>query len=365
MAQRIDDAMVDVITKMNGITEHLRVHNFVDSANKIARNVHEVISIFTDAVVKLSEDQMVICDGRKIASNTKPPEPRNTEQVPKQNGHNMVLYSDVARQTPGPTVVQGPIRAAHGVGTRQTPAVTYRAPNTLGLTATIPSQINPVVPVGHPPVRESSEEKGAILTLSGAFGPHSLNFLTSKIRDGPLYSIEINYVQGFAEITFQKAAHALAFLEQERIKRARTGSGMFGAGFKIICASEVAWDDAFRKMEDKPRERRRLTLARAGLLGGNLSVKKILNDMGQIVGADAVEFIWAFNAGNVTAVFKSVATARAVRDHIMVMASHEDNAYFEVQVTFSTDPCERQLNLESQFGIPQHRRNLMRRNVKK
>ncbi|KMU89036.1 hypothetical protein CIHG_06837 [Coccidioides immitis H538.4] len=114
-------------------------------------------------------------------------------------------------------------------------------------------------------------------------------------------------------------------------------------------------------MEAKPRERRRLTFARGGLLGGNLTVKKILNDMGQLVGAEAIEFVWAFNTGNVTAVFKSVATARTVRDHFLALAIHKSNPYYDVQVTFSTDPCEKQLNLESQIGVPQHRRNRGRR----
>ncbi|WEW58920.1 hypothetical protein PRK78_004388 [Emydomyces testavorans] len=379
MAQRIDDAMVEVITKMNSITEHLRVHNFQESANRIARSVHEVINIFTDAVVNLTEDQMVIYDAVKFSKEhtckeKQSKDARTTRQAdlpaPKPahstDGQSMVLYSDVARHAPGPTATRSSAQVANSTIARQSATVTntYRAPTVLGLTSTISSQVNPVVPVGHQPSTEICDEKAAVLGVRGVFGPHSLNFMTSKIREGPLFSVEINYDQNHAEITFQKAVHALSFLEKERIKRAKTGSGVFGASYKIVSAAEFAWDEDLRKMEDKPRERRRLTLARAGLLGGGLSMKKILSDMGQIVGADSVEFIWAFNAGNVTAVFKSVAAARAVRNQLLVMAAHRSNPYYDVQVTFSTDPCEKQLNLESQFGVPQHRRTKPHRSGK-
>ncbi|EEP76916.1 predicted protein [Uncinocarpus reesii 1704] len=364
MAERIDDAMVDTINKMNDITEHLRAHGFVESANRIARNVHEVINVFTDAVVKFTDDQMFMVQAVKHP-NKKPKPTKGPAQGPAQvepsaanvNSQVSMLYSDVARQAPVPMAAQKPPRAAHHGATKAT--------NALGLTATIPSQINPVVPVGHQPILEEGEEKAAVLTISGVFGPHSLNFLTSKIREGPLVSVDINYPQGYAEITFQKSAHAIAFLGEERAVRARTGASMFGNAYKVICASEFDWDDEIRKMETKPRERRRLTLARSGLLTCGLTVKKILNDMGQVVGSDAIEFIWAFNTGNVTAVFKSVATARAVRDHFLALAVHKSNPYHEIRVTFSTDPCEKQLNLDSQIGIPQSRRLRDRRYGKK
>lgn len=158
--------------------------------------------------------------------------------------------------------------------------------------------MNPAVPLGHMPIIESDEEKAAVLTITGTFSRESLNFLTSKIREGPLFGVEINHAGKFAEITFQKAVHAVAFLAVERAKRERTETGMFGPNYKIVSAAEFDWDDDFRKMEEKPRERRRLTIARAGLLAGGLSVKKILADMAQVVGAEAIEFIWAFNAGN-------------------------------------------------------------------
>nr|KMM70046.1 hypothetical protein CPAG_06358 [Coccidioides posadasii RMSCC 3488] len=298
MAQRIDDAMVDVINKMNDITEHLRAHEFVESANRIARNVHEVINIFTNAVIKFNDDQMIM---HQVAPRAEPSAPK---QVANKNGQSLMLYSDVARQAPG---------AMSGSSSAQATS-----------SGTVKAVINPVVPVGHPPILDVAEEKAAMLTIS--------------------------------EISSRGS-----FLGQERSKRARTGSGLFGGSYKIVSAAEFAWDKEIRKMEAKPRERRRLTFARGGLLGGNLTVKKILNDMGQLVGAEAIEFVWAFNTGNVTAVFKSVATARTVRDHFLDLAIHKSNPYYDVQVTFSTDPCEKQLNLESQIGVPQHRRNRGRR----
>lgn len=38
----------------------LRKYNFEDSSNRISKNTQEVVSIFTDAVVKFSDDQMIM-----------------------------------------------------------------------------------------------------------------------------------------------------------------------------------------------------------------------------------------------------------------------------------------------------------------
>lgn len=64
-------------------------------------------------------------------------------------------------------------------------------------------------------------------------------------------------------------------------------------------------------------------------------------------------------SGTVTAIFKSVPVARAVRDYFLKRAE-QDGPYKAVQITFSTDPCERPLFLATQLGAPSIVRNQKR-----
>jgi hypothetical protein len=211
------------------------------------------------------------------------------------------------------------------------------------------------------------EQEAGSVVVSGNFTRGSLNFLTSKIHEGPLYSVEIAHSKGYAKITFQKASDALTFASLDGAETSKCGHGRFGPGFAVVSTETFDWNDEFHRMVTPPRERRRLTFARAGFLGSQLSFKRFQTDIIAVAGIDAVDLIWAFNAGNsmsliippgweraikltyiVTTIFKSVAVARAVRNHFLKKAA-EPGAYKGVQVTFSTDPCEKQLFLGSQM----------------
>lgn len=146
---------------------------------------------------------------------------------------------------------------------------------------------------------EIEDAKAGTLTVAGSFAKGSLSQLTSKIREGPLFSVEIMPGDGYAEITFQMASHALTFVENDREMIARTGFGRFGRGYSVICMAEFDWNEEIRKMAQMPRERRRLTFARAGLLGNSLTFKRFQAEVTAVAGGiDSIELVWAFNSGN-------------------------------------------------------------------
>lgn len=156
----------------------------------------------------------------------------------------------------------------------------------------------PAVPAGTIQPVETDEEKAAIMVITGTFVPGSLNHLTAKIREGPLTSVEISYTDGFARIIFLRAQHGFSLVAHDAELVAKRGYGRFGPGYTIARTDVVEWDDSVRQMEASPKERRRLTFARGGLLGKHLPFAKFESDVKTVAGADAVDFIWAFNSGN-------------------------------------------------------------------
>lgn len=156
----------------------------------------------------------------------------------------------------------------------------------------------PAVPTSNIQPIETEEEKAGLMIVAGDFGPCSLNHITSKIREGPLFRVEISHSEKIAEIVFQRAAHALEFVERDAELVDKLGYGRFGPGYTILCTEVLDWTDAIRQMENQPKERRRLTFARAGLLGKPITFKKFKTDVFSAAGTDGVDLIWAFNSGN-------------------------------------------------------------------
>lgn len=154
------------------------------------------------------------------------------------------------------------------------------------------------VPTGHGEAPEPTEKKAGVVLVLGNFGTQCVNYLTSKIREGPIYSVNVDQAAGFAEITFFHVEHANILVHTDREQAKRVGHGRFGKGFDIVCLSTINWDRKLRKMLPPTRERRRLTFSRTGLLGKNLSYKRFESEIKSIAGPDGLDFLWAFNAGN-------------------------------------------------------------------
>lgn len=156
----------------------------------------------------------------------------------------------------------------------------------------------PAVPTGLIQLEDTNEERAAVMIVSGNFAVGSLNNLTSKIREGPIFSIDISYGEGLARIVFLRATHAFALVASDADLVARRGYGRFGPGYSISRTDIHDWDASIRQMENSPKERRRLTFARGGLLGPHLPFAKFENDIKTLAGKDNIDFIWAFNSGN-------------------------------------------------------------------
>jgi hypothetical protein len=174
--------------------------------------------------------------------------------------------------------------------------VRARYPTLSTNTPPIPQQ--PAVPTGNIRPIETDEERAGVVFVTGRFRIGSLNYLTSRILEGPLFGVDISYNNGFAQIVFQRAKHAIAFVERNKQLIGEGRHGCFGQGYKVASIQFMDWTDEIRQMENRPKERRRLTFARAGLLGEKLSFKKFQADLVAVASTNGIDLIWAFNAGN-------------------------------------------------------------------
>ena len=156
----------------------------------------------------------------------------------------------------------------------------------------------PSVPSGDFKVSETEEQQAGVMTVAGNFGPRSLNHITSSIREGPLFSVEISPRENTVQIVFERLSHAVQFVDRNTELVRKYSYGCFGPGYTVHSIQPLEWTDAIRQMENRPKERRRLTFARAGLLGGPISFKQFQTDIWSVAGRNSVDFIWAFNGGN-------------------------------------------------------------------
>ncbi|KAK2806857.1 hypothetical protein FQN51_005657 [Onygenales sp. PD_10] len=380
MPQPTVDDMATVIEKMRNITDYLEDNNRKEIANKLGHITHVLMHTFWDISVLINNEIVKPEQADRNNENDKntPSEyaygqtvhqelqdmMEGVQQMPSQNndiggcppGANS--WATIAAATPaqlhtngGPV---GMINGSSSINRNMLPVAPIRPKP-----ATMPfvHKKDPAVPI-HPavraepaPAKEGLEGKSGIIVVTGAFPLGCLNFLTARIHEGALYSVEIEYASGYAEITFQNAHEARDFLMQDRLATEKTGHGRFGPGFSIDYTKyrECGWDKDMAKMglTGGCRERRRLTFVRSGLLSKAYALRRLQETIEMIAGYDGIDFIWAFNAGNalaVTAAFKSVRTARLVKEHFLLKAC-KSAPYIGIQVTYSTDPCEKELHL--------------------
>ncbi|PGG97930.1 hypothetical protein AJ79_09043 [Helicocarpus griseus UAMH5409] len=356
MAQRMDEAMVEVMEKLGSITEHLRKLDFIEPANSISKSTQTIVEVFINATIEFTDYDMVMLPS---STETSPFKSEDNGQA-SRNGYQEVLVEgcepeenrllDLSPPAPAPkassswaTVAAGPPQGHQPNGRSGT-----KAPKKENSQLPV-VPIHPVVRAVPPPAKEGLENKAGILIVKGKFRAGSLNFLTARIHEGALYSVEIEYHSGFAEIIFHQAQQAKDFLIQDKLAIEKTGHGRFGPDFEVKHEGfrVQQWDNNMAKMNliGPHRERRRLTFVRSRLLGSPYAYKTLQEEITRIAGWDGVDFIWAFNSGNVTAAFKSVQTAMIVRQHFLQKASKASGPYKGVEVTYSTDPCEKPLHL--------------------
>ncbi|KAL4791954.1 hypothetical protein BDV19DRAFT_392589 [Aspergillus venezuelensis] len=193
------------------------------------------------------------------------------------------------------------------------------------------------------------EEKAAVLRVHGKANRADISNFTMNVHEGPLFEVRLES-DNRARITFQNLSNALDFIKSDRQMTKSVGHGRFGPGYRVELIEVVEWDAPLRAMCQPVRERRRLSFARKGLFVGNMSHQKWRQDIHHIAGPRNVDFLWIFNSGNATAVFSSTAVARRVLETVTRWKECRA-AYSGVSVSFSSDPCEKELNFHrSQKG---------------
>ena len=141
------------------------------------------------------------------------------------------------------------------------------------------------------------EPKAALIRIFGKIGKDFIQFLTSRIHEGPLYDIKIESVHS-ARVTFQQAAHGLAFLKSHEDMEKMLRFGRLGAGYHIELAELTEWNEFHRMMNQPIRERRRLSFARKKLFTEGTSPDTWKQDVRTLAGPGNIDFLWVFNSGN-------------------------------------------------------------------
>ena len=152
---------------------------------------------------------------------------------------------------------------------------------------TLASSISPEIP----------ETKAAVLRVSGRLTKDIIQFITTRIHEGPLQDIKIE-ANGRARVTFQHASHGVMFLNSHKEMEALLGFGRLGPGVSIELLEVVEWNEDHRRMNQPIRERRRLSFARKRLFADNMSPEKWKQDVRTLAGPGNIDFLWVFNSGN-------------------------------------------------------------------
>lgn len=144
---------------------------------------------------------------------------------------------------------------------------------------------------------EIPETKAAILRVSGRMSKDIIQFITTRIHEGPLQDVKVE-TNGRARVTFQHAVHGLMFLNSHKEMESLLGFGRLGPGVSVELLEVVEWNEDHRRMNQPVRERRRLSFARKRLFAENMSPEKWKQDIRTLAGPGNIDFLWVFNSGN-------------------------------------------------------------------
>ncbi|KUL88511.1 hypothetical protein ZTR_05479 [Talaromyces verruculosus] len=200
--------------------------------------------------------------------------------------------------------------------------------------------------------------KAGIVVINGPIETikNILSYVSARIHEGPIYDMSMNKDQEVV-IIFQYALHAQIFVDRNTEAVATRGESVFGPGNWIVTLGRpMEWTDTLRRMAHPHRERRRITFVKSRLFADHTSFMKWVREVQDVAGCANVDFVWAFNTGNGKSPF--VATSRKV----MQTFSHwhaTRSCYEDLVVSYSSDPCEKELQLTTQLRYhvqPAHRR---------
>ncbi|KAE8376344.1 hypothetical protein BDV26DRAFT_282712 [Aspergillus bertholletiae] len=391
----VEAAMAEALGHLNRIACHFRKYEQHSAANEIGKLSIMIVNVFSEAVEHIPTDEFA-----GLAENC-----RNTVA----SDHNMIQQQAVAalmnEVEKGKDSIACQISASQKVPPDAQLPTTGSWAQVAGSTSSLPvhpqevGQFMTPLPLGPaslskqssnndessvtqmsgisgvalsaPMFPEIPEAKAGVLRIYGKTSKEIIQHLTTRIHEGPLQDIRLE-TNGRTRVTFQHASQALAFLKSNQEMEQMLGFGRFGCGYRVELAEIIDWNDDHRRMNQPIRERRRLSFARKRLFADNMSPEKWKQDIRTLAGPGNIDFLWVFNSGNVqipanqtaaTAVFTSTTVARKVLE---VFNRWKDgrNVYSGVSVTYSSDPCEKELVLVKDTARPNVAKNFAKRPIR-
>jgi len=336
----INDVLDDVIVKINRITDHvwpppfpagyqltavqLRGAGENEAANQFTRDMTATFQSLMNVIAPWDLEQCLMgpCDQPKLLSpNTEPPL-RSLTATPGNS------WASVAATEP--------VADKHGI-------IKFRPSDTVKRSIEAHEQQE----YGH------DARNRRVVWVSPWTESRPLSDVANEMREvGAIYSIAFAPEAQAVCIIFQHAYCAVQFMHDCAEYVSRHGTSPFGSEHDVSPGLPYPLNDSLRRMDPPHNERRRLTFARSQLFSNGISEARFRKDIEEIVGPSNVERLWLFNTGNATVVFSAVPLAKMVREAFLQHSRIKKDPYEGVMVSFSHDPCERDLHLVSQ--IPGH-----------
>ncbi|OXV10948.1 hypothetical protein Egran_01291 [Elaphomyces granulatus] len=362
MDSDMDTAMFLVLTYLRHIEDGLRTGGKNGAANEIGKHSTKILEAFKVASTEIEEASRVADqsqptpndkkDGTEICQAKVPGDYHSSVQqgntdVGSQRGKHQATTKLAGKFPMFPDVMSHTIQSISADPNSCTPMMAAKLDTNRHPSSRIQTGLSRRDSSATWKSRAAGKCKAGVVHVygSGKATVNSVHFITSHIHEGPLREVRIEH-DFQAKIVFQHLAQALQFMRRVRT----TGTSCFGNGYTLKLGEPLEWDEDLCRMNHPIKERRRLTFVRRKMFSGRLSAKKWRRDVAAIVGAENIDFMHVFNSGNAaTAVFRSTDTARKALQVFQQRKHAIHNIYQGVEVTFSSDPCEKELILTTQM----------------
>ncbi|KAJ9662790.1 hypothetical protein H2198_001241 [Neophaeococcomyces mojaviensis] len=315
----INDVLHDVIDKISQITDHLRAHGENEAANQFSRDFTKTFQELYGVIAPWDiehclMDQPIRQEAPQLGN------PQLPDSTPPNSWAAIAATAPIGKES-------GIIKFGPSDGLKRR------------------------VVEAEEPDHDSKDRR--VVWVQPWNESRPLSDISKTMRDmGAIYSMAYAPDEGGVCIIFYQAHSATLFLHMAAEHMARTGVSPFGPDIRVIPGMPYPADSDIRRMDNPHNERRRLTFARQQLFSHGISEHQFRRDIEDIVGPQNIELLWLFNTGNATVVLSAVPLAKLVRDKFLEYSRPKSSPYQGVMVSFSHDPCERDMHLVSQ--IPGH-----------
>ncbi|EAW11445.1 uncharacterized protein ACLA_091430 [Aspergillus clavatus NRRL 1] len=371
--------MAEALGHLNRISCHFRKHGQHKSANELGKLSIMIVNAFSEGVEHIPDNEYMLDEDHMHSSRSMTAEDQQRamhESIQKQAV--AALLNEVEKEKKEPVRGHGKragswAEVASSMGNVQgQPKDTMHYLSPMSMSSVSGSKqshenedengLGTLDYAGVSLPQDIPEVKAGVVRIHGRVTKDMIHFITARIHEGPLQDIRLES-NGMTQVAFQFASHALAFVKSNQEMEEMLGYGRFGTGYNVELAEVIDWDDDHRRMNQPVRERRRLSFARKRLFADNMSPEKWKQDIRALAGPGNIDFLWVFNSGNATAVFASTVVARRVLEAFNKWKNTR-SVYSGVSVTYSSDPCEKELVLVKDMGRPAFAKNYAKKSMR-